>query len=92
VVSSGAAAAPVRHKVASPARIKHSPKQPEAPAQSPLDADIAETAGAQANAGVIQPTYDEIARLAYSYWEARGYQGGCPAEDWTRAEQALRNR
>ena len=32
---------------------------------------------------------DEIAKLAYSYWEARGYQGGSSEEDWLRAEQEL---
>src|ERR1017187_3892006 len=36
------------------------------------------------------PRYDEIAQLAYSYWEARGYQGGYSEEDWLRAEQELR--
>ena len=33
-----------------------------------------------------------IARLAYSYWEARGYTNGSPEEDWLRAEQELRAR
>ncbi|MFN3324917.1 MAG: DUF2934 domain-containing protein [Bryobacteraceae bacterium] len=33
---------------------------------------------------------EEIARLAYSYWEARGYTGGSPEEDWYRAERELR--
>jgi len=37
------------------------------------------------------PTLDEIAQLAYSYWEARGYQGGSSEEDWLRAEQTLRS-
>jgi hypothetical protein len=36
------------------------------------------------------PGADDIARLAYSYWEARGFQGGSPEEDWLRAEQELR--
>jgi hypothetical protein len=35
------------------------------------------------------PSREEIARLAYSYWEARGYQGGSAEEDWLRAEQEL---
>jgi uncharacterized phage protein gp47/JayE len=35
------------------------------------------------------PTHEEIARLAYSYWEARGYRGGSPLEDWFRAERVL---
>lgn len=30
--------------------------------------------------------HDEIARLAYSYWEARGRQNGFAEEDWYRAE------
>jgi len=33
---------------------------------------------------------EEIARLAYSYWEARGRPHGSPAEDWLRAERELR--
>lgn len=33
---------------------------------------------------------EEIATLAFSYWEGRGYQGGSPEEDWFRAESALR--
>jgi hypothetical protein len=43
---------------------------------------------------VLQPveiTQEEIAILAYSYWEARGYQDGSAAEDWLRAEQELRS-
>lgn len=34
-------------------------------------------------------TSEEIAKLAYSYWVERGYQGGNPHEDWARAEKAL---
>jgi Protein of unknown function (DUF2934) len=34
----------------------------------------------------------EIAKLAYSYWEARGRQGGSQAEDWRRAEHEFRSR
>ena len=33
---------------------------------------------------------DAVARLAYSYWEARGFVGGSPEEDWLRAERELR--
>ncbi|MDQ6699782.1 MAG: DUF2934 domain-containing protein [Acidobacteriota bacterium] len=35
---------------------------------------------------------DAIARLAYSYWEARGYQGGSQTEDWLRAEKEFAAR
>ena len=38
------------------------------------------------------PTHQEIARLAYSYWEARGRQHGGPEEDWYRAERELAAR
>jgi len=34
---------------------------------------------------------DDIATLAFSYWESRGYQGGSPEEDWFRAESELRS-
>jgi hypothetical protein len=32
---------------------------------------------------------EDIARLAYSLWEARGRQDGSPEVDWLRAEQEL---
>lgn len=32
---------------------------------------------------------EEIARLAYSYWEAAGYPSGSAEEDWLRAEREL---
>ena len=38
------------------------------------------------------PSHNEIAVLAYSYWEARGYQGGSPEEDWLRAELELNGK
>jgi len=39
-----------------------------------------------------EPVYETVAALAYSYWEARGCQGGSPEEDWLRAEQEVRTR
>lgn len=39
-----------------------------------------------------QSEHEAIARLAHSYWEARGRQGGSPEEDWLRAEQEIRRR
>jgi len=78
VVSAGTAAA-ARRKAVTP-RAKHS-KSAEAPVSAPV---------ANASASVAA-THEEIARLAYSYWEARGCQGGSPEEDWLRAEMAIRN-
>ena len=42
-----------------------------------------------AGQNVRQPSHEDIARLAYSYWEARNFQGGAPEEDWFRAEHEL---
>ena len=38
----------------------------------------------------VEPEVDQIARLAYSYWEARGGEGGSAEDDWFRAERELR--
>ena len=35
------------------------------------------------------PTHDEIAQLAYCFYESRGHQDGHAMEDWLRAEQEL---
>jgi hypothetical protein len=81
MITSGATPARVRRK-AVPARRT---KQTGAKA-----ADDAEVAQPQIRPAVHEPTYQEIATLAYSYWEARGYTGGSPEEDWVRAERELR--
>ncbi len=36
-------------------------------------------------------THDDIATLAFSYWQRRGFQGGSQQEDWDRAERELRS-
>jgi hypothetical protein len=38
----------------------------------------------------VRIPHEEVARLAYSYWEARGFYGGRPEEDWLRAEEELK--
>ncbi len=38
------------------------------------------------------PAREQIAQLAYSFWQARGCQGGSPEEDWYRAEQDLQTK
>jgi hypothetical protein len=40
----------------------------------------------QAAANAVD-THDLIAKIAYGYWEARGFQDGSPEQDWLRAEQ-----
>jgi hypothetical protein len=49
-------------------------------------------AGTPSNAVKVASTQHSIAELAYSYWAARGYQGGSDREDWFRAERELRER
>lgn len=56
------------------------------PAQlEPIIASVAETPARQVR-------QEEIAKLAYTYWIARGYADGGAEEDWLRAEQELAAR
>jgi len=96
VVSSGAAAAPTRRK--SPARTRAgrtaTPDVRSALAVgSEASTETSElqpvAAAAEATVVVASPSQEEVAKLAYLYWEARGCQGGSPEEDWLRAEQEL---
>ena len=47
------------------------------------------TAGGHVDDPAPGPDREEIARLAYSYWEARGGEGGSQEDDWFRAEREL---
>ena len=38
------------------------------------------------------PECEQIARIAYSYWQARGCPEGSPEEDWLRAEADIRKQ
>ena len=87
VVSGAGAAAPVRRKAAARPRAKRA-AEPQTLAAAPAEPEIV-ALQADAASSVYAPSYQEIAALAYSYWEARGCQGGSPEEDWLRAEQAL---
>lgn len=42
----------------------------------------------------VAPAADReaVARLAYYFWEQRGYQGGSQEDDWLRAERELLNQ
>jgi Protein of unknown function (DUF2934) len=37
----------------------------------------------------LYPTHDEIAQLAFTFYESRGRQDGNQVEDWLRAEREL---
>lgn len=51
-----------------------------------------ETKAVESTSNAIMPVHEEIAKLAFFYWQARGCQGGCAEEDWLRAEAELRRR
>jgi hypothetical protein len=76
----------VRRKPA-PAHKKHTPVAAAEPAAGLAAAP--EVAVEQPAAVEYQPTREDVAALAYSYWVGRGYQGGSPEEDWLRAEREL---
>ena len=84
IVSSGAAPARTR---------KHAPAKRTVAAAAEPSSSIAPAALTATDAEVTPSnsvvTFEEVSKLAYSYWEARGYQGGSPEEDWLRAEQEL---
>jgi len=93
VVSATGATAPARRKSAIRPRAKRAaePAAPLAPAATEQET-VAPQADAPVLATLYVPTNEEVAKLAYSYWEARCCQGGCPEDDWRRAEDELRNR
>ena|SRR4051812_14934024 len=87
IVTSGASAVPARRKSASPNRVSRPAVDlATTPGSASELQGVAIAVAAVASAGSHQ---DAVARLAYSYWEARGYQGGSPEADWLRAEQEL---
>ena len=78
---SSTGAAPARRNSASPRR-----------AARPVTVEVssAPKAAPEVLAAAPADTFQEaVARLAHSYWEARGFVGGSPEEDWLRAEQEL---
>jgi len=85
VVVSSAAAAPARRKSVSTKRVAH-PSSVET-----SNTPVSETAVAPI-AAAAESFQEAVARLAFSYWEARGCQGGSPEADWLRAEQELRSK
>jgi hypothetical protein len=97
LASAGAPAPAARRKTSTASRLKKvatAVAKIAAPALSP-SAPATEPAIEEFSAVSVvpaQPSHDEVARLAYSYWESRGYQGGSSEEDWVRAELELRAR
>ena len=91
--ATGSALAPARAKKA-PAtshsrRTKAAASEPETTTAPAIEAT---PQAAEPEIRIVEPTHEQIARMAHSYWVARGQQGGSPEEDWARAEQELRSR
>lgn len=64
---------------------------PEPKAENvPAVKGMAAAATQQATQTVQPVSHEEIAKLAHSYWAARGYTHGSADADWLRAEQELR--
>jgi len=77
-----------------PARTrKHAPAKHKSAAAAESSSSIvpAEITATKAETTVTHSVVssEAIAKLAYSYWEARGYEGGSPEEDWLHAEREL---
>lgn len=96
-------ASPVTHKrtttkkAAQPSNVtgKTAPVTPAVaePVSSPVPESVAQPISATPEVAqpkaLVAPTHADIARLAYSYFEQRGYAPGNPHEDWLRAERQL---
>jgi hypothetical protein len=80
VMTSAAAPAPAR-RPAAPAK-----RAPRAAAAKTVKTEVPQEISTPA---ATAPTFEEISRLAHSYWEARGCVDGSPEQDWLRAEREL---
>ncbi|HEY1240121.1 MAG TPA: DUF2934 domain-containing protein [Bryobacteraceae bacterium] len=80
--------APARSRRTSTARTQHVAAAAEVPASPVRNPETPVRADAVVSDREL--SHQDIARLAYALWEARGGEGGSPEEDWLRAEQELR--
>ncbi len=70
-----------------------SPVSRRTPRAKRTESPVVERRSTASETAVKQETFvdrDAVARLAYSYWEARGFTGGSSEEDWLRAEREVR--
>jgi hypothetical protein len=58
-------------------------------AVNPVSTTTAPVSEAEVKSAPASVSYEEIAKLAHSYWAARGYAHGHAEEDWLRAEREL---
>ena len=88
VITSGGSAAARLKRTVSATRAKRPAAATAAPATSEPEQETVTTVTAFVTER--QLSHEEIARVAYSLWEARGCQHGSAEEDWRRAEEQLR--
>ena len=74
-----------------PSRVTASSKAPKAAPKHRKAKPAEAPAPEQPIVPAFTITREDIATLAFSYWERRGHQGGSPQEDWDRAEHELRS-
>jgi hypothetical protein len=84
-VSPGAAPATAK----APSTRKSAPSKRTARPVSPVETPVTEVAAPHEPIAAPAIATQAVAALAYSYWVARGCQGGSPEEDWLRAEREL---
>src|SRR5438067_13520908 len=89
VMTAGSRSAPSRRKAAISKRGSRAAAAPISTTDA-ASTPAFETANTEPEASVQNPSQEQIAALAHSYWVARDCQGGSPEEDWLRAEQELR--
>ncbi|HWC97169.1 MAG TPA: DUF2934 domain-containing protein [Candidatus Sulfopaludibacter sp.] len=89
-VSAASSSVPARRKPTTSTRRKKLAVSPVEVSAEPVVAPavVLETVAVTV---VDEPAFETVAALAYSYWVARGCQGGSPEEDWLRAEHELRS-
>ena len=106
VVSANAApsARKARIKTTEKAAAKHSKAVVEEPVATPqlvspsIVPPVVAVSAVETPVAAVKPvsaaktvSTEDIAKLAYSFWAERGYQGGNSDEDWVRAEKTLRS-
>ena len=86
----GAAAAPAPARSTRANAVTHKHKK-ATPVAQPVEGTPVQDA-VEVKPTAAAPSHEEIATLAYLYWESRGCQGGSPEDDWFRAERELLSR
>lgn len=76
---------------ASSTAVTHKHKKAAASADAALTVDTAVgiVATTETAPVIVPPSQEEVAIRAYLIAESRGFQGGCPEQDWLQAEREL---